>query len=107
MFLKKKPPQARLEEEAEKVFEICKDKALSGNYDLIIMEEINNVVSQGWLWWEKVADFLDARPEGLEVVMTGRDAHPKLQAMADYVTEMLKIKHPYDNGVIARRGIEY
>ena len=51
--------------------------------------------------------FLINRPEGLEVVLTGRDAHVELVKMADYVTEMLKIKHPFDHGVTARKGIEY
>ena len=50
---------------------------------------------------------LEKRPENMEVVMTGRDAPPQLQSMANYVTEMLKIKHPYDDGIIARRGIDY
>lgn len=107
MFMKKKPPQVELEEEAAKTLALAGEKAASGEYDLIILDEINNAVAQGWLTWEEVADFLENRPEGLEVVLTGRDAHPRLQAMADYVTEMLKIKHPYDGGTVARRGIEY
>lgn len=107
MFLKKKPTTAQLEEEASKIFEICREKASSGKYDLLILDEINNVVAENWLAWEEVADFLEKKPEALEVVLTGRDAHPKLQGIADYVTEMLKIKHPYDEGYVARRGIEY
>jgi len=107
MFYKKKPVPSEYEEECEGLFAICRGKASSGDYDLLVMEEVNNVIAEGWLRWDDVATFLQEKPEGLEVVLTGRDAHPQLQAMADYVTEMLKIKHPYDRGVIARRGIEY
>lgn len=107
MFLKKKPTQAQLEEEAARTFEICKEKASSGKYDLLVLDEINNVVANSWLMWSDVAEFLENKPEKLEIVLTGRDAHPQLQRMSDYVTEMLKIKHPYDLGHVARRGIEY
>ena len=107
MFLKKRPPQAQLEDGAEKAFALAREKGMSGNYDLLVLDEINNVIHEGWLHWQAVADFLDDRPTGLEVALTGRDAHPMLQRMADYVTEMLKIKHPYDEGYIARRGVEY
>jgi len=107
MFLKKKPVLAELEEEAARVFELCEQKAASGDYDLLIMDEINNVVANNWLSWERVSGLLTAKPDTLEVVLTGRDAHPKLQSIAAYVTEMLKIKHPYDSGQPARRGIEY
>lgn len=107
MFLKKKPLFTKMVEGAEQMFELCKEKAMSGEYDLLVLEEINNVVANEWLDWVAVAEFLEAKPKELEVVLTGRDAHPQLQAMADYVTEMLKIKHPYDKGYIARRGIEY
>ncbi|MDH3974781.1 MAG: cob(I)yrinic acid a,c-diamide adenosyltransferase [Deltaproteobacteria bacterium] len=107
MFLKKKPLFTRMVEDAEKTFQLCKEKAMSREYDLLVLEEINNVVANEWLDWVEVATFLEGKPKELEVVLTGRDAHPRLQAMADYVTEMLKIKHPYDKGYIARRGIEY
>ena len=107
MFQKKKQLQSKMEESAEEIFELCKDKAASGKYDLIVLEEINNVIEAGCLRWDDVATFLQEKPKELELVLTGRDAHPQLQAMADYVTEMLKIKHPYDKGYIARRGVEY
>lgn len=107
MFQKKKLPQATMENSAENLFELFREKAMSGNYDLIVLDEINNVIDSGYLRWDDVATFLQEKPAGLELVLTGREAHPQLQAMADYVTEMLKIKHPYDKGCIARRGIEY
>lgn len=107
MFQKKKLPQASMEKGTEELFEDFRERAMSGNYDLIVLDEINNVIDSGYLRWDDVATFLQEKPVELELVLTGRDAHPQLQAMADYVTEMLKIKHPYDKGIIARRGIEY
>ncbi len=107
MFSKKKMQAGELEAEALKTFELCREKGMSGDFDLLIMDEINNVIDQSWLDWQVVADFIDDKPKGLEVVMTGRNAHPMLQSLADYVTEMLKIKHPYDDGYVARRGVEY
>lgn len=107
MFQKKKLPQATMEKSSEELFELFRERAMSGNYDLIVLDEINNVIDSGYLRWDDVATFLQEKPAALELVLTGRNAHPQLQAMADYVTEMLKIKHPYDKGTIARRGIEY
>jgi len=107
MFQKKKLPQAVMEKSSEELFEVIRERAMSGTYDLIVLDEINKVIDSGYLRWDDVATFLQEKPSGLELVLTGRDAHPQLQAMADYVTEMLKIKHPYDKGTIARRGIEY
>lgn len=107
MFQKKKLPQATMEKSSEELFELFRERAMSGSYDLIILDEINTVIDSGYLRWDDMATFLQEKPASLELVLTGRDAHPQLQAMADYVTEMLKIKHPYDKGCIARRGIEY
>jgi cob(I)alamin adenosyltransferase len=78
-----------------------------GNLDLLVMDELNNVLNEGWIELKEVTDFLEARPAGLEVVITGRDAPVELIKMADYVTEMLKIKHPFDEGIKARKGIEF
>lgn len=75
--------------------------------DLLILDEINVVMSLGLLDTGKVIDAIINRPDGLEVVCTGRDAPVELSAAADLVTEMLEIKHYYKRGVGARRGIEY
>lgn len=62
--------------------------------------------NHGMLNREKALDFLKNRPEGLEVALTGRDPAPELLELADYVSEVRKIKHPFDQGVHARKGIE-
>ncbi len=107
MFLKKKPTTAELEGAAAEIFELCKQKVENEEIDLLILDEINNVVAQNWLPLDDLIDFLLNKREGMEVVLTGRRAPAQLQSVADYVTEMLKIKHPYDDGFVARRGIEY
>ena len=80
---------------------------LGRSCDLLVLDELNSAISTGMVPLEQVLSFLDSRPEGLEVVITGRDPHPELQARADYITEMKKIKHPFDRGVNAREGEEW
>lgn len=75
--------------------------------DLLVLDELCSAISTGMVPLEEVLAFLDSRPESLEVVITGRDPAPELQERADYITEMRKIKHPFDKGVNAREGIEW
>ena len=79
----------------------------SDDYDLVILDEINMVVSWGWLEVEEVIKIIEGRPPGVELILTGRNADPRLIELADLVTEMVKIKHPFDKGIPARKGIEY
>ncbi|MGI6038430.1 MAG: cob(I)yrinic acid a,c-diamide adenosyltransferase [Limnochordia bacterium] len=80
---------------------------LAGRYQLVILDEISHVINKGLLDVEEVISRLAARPAGVEVVLTGRDMPEQLVAQADVVTEMVEIKHPYQRGIQARRGIEY
>ena len=79
----------------------------SRDSDLLVLDELCGAITTGMVPLEKVLAFLDSRPEQLEVVITGRDPAPELQERADYITEMRKIKHPFDKGVNAREGIEW
>lgn len=83
------------------------EKAVNEEYDLLVMDEIMAVCNYGLVDEEKVREFLVDRPEGLEVVLTGRNPSKELTDLADYVSEIHKIKHPYDQGLNARKGIEY
>ena len=74
---------------------------------LLVLDEALDAVDTGMLPEARLLDFLKNRPEGLEVVLTGRDPSEALFEQADYVTRMVKVKHPYDSGVQARRGIEF
>jgi cob(I)alamin adenosyltransferase len=79
----------------------------SGECDILILDELNVALDFGLIALEEVLPLLDARPPKMEMVLTGRNAHPEIVRRADLVTEMLDIKHPYAEGVAARRGIEY
>jgi len=92
---------------ARRAWEACKEALFSGDYGMVIFDEINNAIAYGLLPVDEVVDALRRRPAGLHVVLTGRGAHPQIVEMADLVTEMTEIKHPYKAGLTARRGIEY
>lgn len=80
---------------------------VSGQYKVVIADELNVALALGLVTLEQVLGLIAARPPDVELLLTGRDAHPEVMAVADLVTEMLAIKHPYETGVKARRGIEY
>jgi len=79
----------------------------SGEWDLVVLDEINYAISYGMLDPAKVAELLKHKPEMVHVILTGRNAHPAIVELADTVTEMRQIKHAYEKGVMAQRGIEY
>jgi cob(I)alamin adenosyltransferase len=79
----------------------------SATWDLVILDEINYAVSYGMLDPAKVAETLKSKPEMVHIILTGRNAHPTIVELADTVTEMRQIKHAYEKGVMAQRGIEY
>ncbi|ORT99181.1 Cob(I)alamin adenosyltransferase [Anaerovibrio sp. JC8] len=79
----------------------------SNNYDLIILDEINYAVKFGLITVDEVKELLAHRPKDLHVVMTGREAAREVIDMADLVTEMTLIKHPYQQGIKAQKGIEF
>ena len=92
---------------AREGWEICRQKMLFGDYDLVVLDEMTYVFKYGWLSWEEVRDTLDQRPAGMHVVVTGRYAPPELVAYADLVSEIIEVKHPYQAGVKAQKGIEF
>ncbi len=92
---------------ARRALEFSREQMLSGKYDLLILDEINGAVAAGLLEIEEVLKLLDARPEDLTLVLTGRSAASALIERADLVTEMREIKHPYQKGILAQKGIDY
>ncbi len=85
----------------------ARDAMLSENYDIIVLDEINNAVSDGFVDVKEVVDFILSKPKQVELILTGRNAAKDIVALADYVTEMKCIKHPFEKGISARRGIEF
>ena len=80
---------------------------LSGEWDLVILDEINYAIGYGMLDPQLVVTALQERPEMVHVILTGRNAHPSLVEIADTVTEMREVKHAYTKGILAQRGIEF
>jgi cob(I)alamin adenosyltransferase len=80
---------------------------LSGDWDLVVLDEINYAIGYKMLDAEKVVDVLKRKPEQVHVILTGRNAHPSIVELADTVTEMREVKHAYQKGIMAQRGIEY
>jgi cob(I)alamin adenosyltransferase len=79
----------------------------SGQWELVILDEVNYAISYGMLDPAKVVACLKKKPEMVHVILTGRNAHPTIVDIADTVTEMRQVKHAYEKGVMAQRGIEY
>ena len=93
--------------EAKRGLAAARKAMLSGSYDLVVLDEINLAVAWNLVELDEVVKLVEEKPEGVELILTGRRADSRLVKSADLVTEMLKIKHPYDKGVVARKGIEY
>ena len=92
---------------ARQGWELCRQKILSGNYDLVVLDEMTYVLKYGWLSWEEIQDTFDQRPVGMHLVVTGRYAIPELIEYADLVSEIVEVKHPYQAGIKAQKGIEF
>jgi cob(I)alamin adenosyltransferase len=98
-------PQDR--EQARQALAAAREAILSDNYDVAVLDEINVAVAFGLIPLDEVMARIRDKPPGVELILTGRKAHPELVRVADLVTECLKVKHPYDRGIGSRRGIEY
>jgi cob(I)alamin adenosyltransferase len=88
-------------------WEVAREKLASGDYDLLILDELTYAVSYGWVTADAVAAGIRGRDPKTNVVVTGRNAAPELIEVSDTVTEMRKVKHVFDTGVKAKKGIEY
>ena len=91
----------------EAAWEEAEQAIQSGQWDLVILDEINYAISYGMLDPAKVVETLGKKPEMVHVILTGRSAHPSIVEIADTVTEMRQVKHAYEKGVLAQKGIEY
>lgn len=91
----------------EAAWQESREAIFSGAWDLVILDEINYAISYGMLDPEVVSQALKQKPEMVHVILTGRNAHPKIIEAADTVTEMRQVKHAYEAGILAQRGIEY
>lgn len=94
-------------ERAGQALAAAREAVLSGSYDLVVLDEVNLAVAWNLVELDEVIKLINDKPRNVELILTGRQADTRLIQMADLVTEMLKIKHPYNEGGKARKGIEY
>lgn len=92
---------------ARAAWEHARSLIASAEYDLIVLDEVTYPINWGWIDVDEAVSTLRDRPEQVNVILTGRDAPGPIVEIADTVTEMRKVKHAFDRGVMARRGIDY
>lgn len=93
---------------SREIWAFSQEKILSEKFDLVLLDEINYCSSYGWISGEEIAAFVrERKPPWLHLILTGRDAPPASIEAADTVTEMRKVKHAFDQGVLAAQGVEF
>lgn len=100
-------PDAAEKEPARRAFEHAENIIKSGKYHLVILDEINCALAKNLIDINAVIKLLNEKPADVEVILTGRNAPQEIIDRADYVSEIKQIKHPWEQGIGARRGIEY
>lgn len=103
-----KLPREEHEKAAEEALAYARQEVESGKWDILILDEVNNAISLNLISKAKVSEFCDYATDKVgHIILTGRDAPPEFIDRADLVTEMKDIKHPYEKGIKAKRGLEY
>lgn len=100
-------PEPEDYENAAKALACAREIIRAQQADIVVLDEVNVALHYGLLDLEAVLAVLEERPPTVELILTGRHAHPELIDRADLVTEMRKVKHPYDRGIEGRQGIEF
>lgn len=95
-----------LRKSMQEVFDFAVREASGGHWDMLILDEILGSISSGLVDVKDVACFIRNKPQHMELILTGRNAPDELVQIADYVSEIKKVKHPYERGIPAREGIE-
>ena len=106
-FVNKKNPEKIDIDMAQEGFTYAKKIINDNIYDIIILDEINVAVDFNLIDVNEVLKLIEEKPESLELILTGRYAHSDIIKKADLVTEMLEIKHPYQKGILSRKGIDF
>lgn len=101
-----KPPED-YRTKVESAFRQMKEEVASGNWDVVIMDEVNVAIYYNLLGLDDLLGFIDSRPEKVEVVLTGRKMPDEILERASLITEMKEIRHPYSEGTPARRGVDF
>lgn len=106
-FITETPPDQKDVNLAEEAFALAKQVVESGEYDFVVLDEINVAIHLKLLSMSNVIDLIKNKPNHVELVLTGRQAPREIVELADLVTEMKEIKHPYTRGTKPRKGIEF
>ncbi|WP_225973648.1 cob(I)yrinic acid a,c-diamide adenosyltransferase [Dehalogenimonas formicexedens] len=106
-WLRASPSKSAYRAAAKEELAAAKNAMVSGDYDIVIIDEINQATAKGLVDVADVLDLINNRPEHVELILTGRDAAPEVVQAADLVSEILMIKHPFTEGIRARKGIDY
>lgn len=106
-FCDKKVSLESIRNECLKGLEFIKEIFRQKKYDILILDEVNISLRDGFLKEEEIINLLKMKPKSMELVLTGRGATKKLKEIADLVSEIKNIKHPFDKGIKGRKGIEY
>jgi len=106
-FITQKPPGKEDIELAEEAFQLAKTVVEGGEYDIVILDEISVAVDLKLISLERVLELIKNKPKHVELILTGRYTPSEIIKAADLVTEMKEVKHPFNKGYQARKGIEY
>ena len=106
-FTWESPDLDRSEGRAAAAWQLAAAAIAGGEYQLVVLDEITYPMNWGWIDTDKVVEAIRSRPAQVNIIATGRDAPEALVEVADTVTEMRQVKHAYEKGVMAQRGIEY
>jgi cob(I)alamin adenosyltransferase len=94
-------------EQARLALAAAREAVLSGNYDLVVLDEVNVALDFKLIELDEVVKLIGDKPPKVELILTGRYADTRIIKLADLVTEMVNVRHPFDKGIKARKGIEY
>ena len=106
-ILDDKSPREDHEKIANEAIRICEEKIQSDNYDIIILDEVNYAINLGLVKLEDVLNLIKKKPERLNLVLTGNHAKEEIIELSDLVTEMKEVKHPFQSGIKAKKGIDF
>jgi len=100
-------PREEHEKYAAEAVRICREKIFSEKYDVIILDEVNYAINLGLIDVGEIIKIIKEKPSDLDLVLTGRDVKNEIVELADLVTEMKEIKHPFKSGIKAKKGIDF
>jgi len=100
-------PREEHEKYAAEALKICREKIFSEKYDVVILDEVNYAINLGLLDVKEIIKIIKEKPEKLDLVLTGNHAKEEIIKLADLVTEMKEIKHPFKSGIKAKKGIDF